>query len=65
VTRALSRRVKPNSLWHIFRWPIAIAAVSTAGLLSALIGDGWADVLSWFLLGALIAVMVMAWMRGR
>lgn len=34
----------------IFRWPVVVAVMTAAGLLSALVGDdGW-DALSWALL---------------
>jgi len=45
------------SMW---RWPVVIGAVSLVGLLSALLGDGWADALSW----ALLAVPVVLSLRG-
>jgi uncharacterized membrane protein YjjP (DUF1212 family) len=64
MTRPLDRPGSPNSLRRVFRWPILIAAASIAGLLSALIGDGWADMLSWALLGGLVIVMAVAWRRG-
>ncbi|MFW2455876.1 hypothetical protein [Methyloversatilis discipulorum] len=34
----------------IFRWPLLIAALTAAGLLSALVGDEAWDALSWALL---------------
>jgi uncharacterized membrane protein YjjP (DUF1212 family) len=64
MSRHPSRPALPNGLWHVFRWPTLLAATSLAGLLSALIGDGWADVLSWFLLGSLIVVIAVAWKRA-
>lgn len=63
MTRRSSRPAASYSQWGIFRWPIVIGSATVIGLLSALIGDGWADALSWVLLGALIAVMVIAWTR--
>ena len=53
----------PRSLWRIFRAPLLLAVVSGGGLLSALVGDGAWDVLSWLLLGGLIAVVVRALTR--
>lgn len=53
----------PRSLWRIFRAPLLLAVVSGGGLLSALVGDGAWDVLSWLLLGGPIAVMVRALTR--
>jgi uncharacterized membrane protein YjjP (DUF1212 family) len=37
--------------WRIFRWPLTVGIASVAGLVSALVGDGWYDVVSWLLLG--------------
>lgn len=59
------RSGRANSLWGIFRWPIVIAVASIGGLVSALVGNGWADVLSWLLLGGMIVVMAIAWRGGR
>ncbi|MFT4025805.1 MAG: hypothetical protein QM676_03225 [Novosphingobium sp.] len=64
MSRFPSRSDKANSLWRIFRWPTLIAMATIAGLLSALVGDSWADMVSWFLLGTLIVVMVFAWFRA-
>ncbi|SDE82023.1 PepSY-associated TM helix domain-containing protein [Terriglobus roseus] len=41
---------RPRSSLQIYRWPIVLAITSLCGLLSALIGDGWWDALSWCLL---------------
>lgn len=40
-----------QSLWMIFRWPLLIGVASIVGLVSALVGDGAWDVLSWATLG--------------
>jgi uncharacterized membrane protein YjjP (DUF1212 family) len=51
----------PRNGWQIFRWPLAIGIAGIVGLVSALIGDGWHDALSWLLLGgtaALIAILL-------
>jgi hypothetical protein len=53
------------TLWRTFRWPLAIAFTSVVGLLSALLGDGWRDAVSWLTLGGLVAFMAEAWRRGR
>ena len=39
-----------RTLGHIFAAPVAIGVLSTAGLLAALVGDGWWDAVSWLLL---------------
>jgi hypothetical protein len=48
-----------NSLRAIFAWPLAVAVLSTLGLVSALTGDGWRDAVSWLGLGA--PVLAVAW----
>ena len=34
------------SLWQIFRWPLAIGALTLTGLISGLVSDSWGDVLA-------------------
>lgn len=48
---------------RIFRVPVAIGIVSTAGLLSALIGDGAFDALSWVALGLPLGLVGWYWAR--
>ena len=50
---AMTRR----SLPRIFAWPIVFAVMSVAGLVSALLGDGLWDWLSWFALGLPVVVI--------
>lgn len=52
-----------RGLWMIFRWPIALAVLSSVGLLSALLGDGFFDVLSWISLGVPLLLIVIVGMR--
>lgn len=52
-----------RGLWMIFRWPLALAVLSTFGLLSALLGDGVYDVLSWISLGVPLLLIVFVGMR--
>ena len=44
---------------RIWGWPLAIAAVSASGLVSALLFDGWGDVWSWLALA--VPAGVCAW----
>ena len=44
---------RSNDTW---RWPIVLGVTSSAGLMSALVADGWADVLAWFGLGLPVIV---------
>ncbi|MGH6614536.1 hypothetical protein [Sphingomonas sp.] len=53
-----------QSSWRIFRWPLAMALANAIGLVAALVGDGWYDLISWATLGGTIVVMIVAW-RGR
>ena len=48
----------------VFAVPLAIAAVSAVGLLSALTGDGWRDVVSWVGLASPVLAVIWA-MRAR
>ena len=45
--------------WRIFRAPLALAALSTIGLLAALLGDGLADLVSWCALGFVVWVALV------
>lgn len=60
----MSAKSAGQGAWRIFRWPLAIALASTVGLISALVGDGPYDVLSWLLLGGTVVIMAEAWRRG-
>lgn len=31
------------SLWRIFRWPLAIGALTLTGLIAGLVSDSWGD----------------------
>ncbi|MFL9582820.1 hypothetical protein [Stenotrophomonas sp. AB1(2024)] len=46
-----------------FTAPAWIAAASVLGLVSALIGDGVFDVVSWVVFAALIGLVVRAWVK--
>jgi hypothetical protein len=48
---------------HVFGVPALLAIASGVGLISALVGDGIWDTLSWFALGAPLAVI--AWFLAR
>lgn len=54
----MSRRA-PGSLARVFAAPAAIAAVSLVGLVSALLGDGLRDWISWAALA--VPLIVIAW----
>ena len=51
-------KVRPG-LWQAYRIPLLLALASLAGLLSALIGDGPFDLLSWVALGGLVALIII------
>lgn len=62
----MTRKRKPaaaKGALAIFAAPMLLAAVSVVGLLSALLGDGVWDAVSWFALAAPVAVI--AWMLYR
>lgn len=56
-----------RGLWMIFRWPLLIGLLAALGLLSALLGDGLYDVVSWLALGLplLVVAAIRAWQRGN
>ena len=47
-----------QTLRQIFAVPAAVAVISLVGLLSALVGDGLWDVLSWLALGLAVVLAV-------
>lgn len=55
----MSRVDTPFRRASIWRAPLALVGVGTVGLLSALVGDGPWDLLSWLALG--LPVAVSAW----
>lgn len=55
--------VRRGLLGRTYLMPLIIAAVSCAGLLFALIGDGMWDYLSWLALGLPVAIGLGFWLR--
>jgi len=55
-----------SDLWRIYRTPAALAALSTIGLVAALVGDGVLDVTGWGLLATplLVAARYLATSQG-
>jgi hypothetical protein len=49
---------RSTSFWRVFGVPILLGLVSAIGLLSALLGDGLCDALSWAALSAPIAIII-------
>jgi hypothetical protein len=52
-------------LWQVWGWPIVVGLLSTAGLVTALVGDGVWDVFSWLALALPVVISGLAWMRSR
>lgn len=44
-------------LWRAYRVPALLGVISIVGLVSALLEDGFFDVVSWLLLGAIVVAM--------
>ncbi|MDC7787405.1 hypothetical protein PQJ75_17475 [Rhodoplanes sp. TEM] len=63
VTTSRRPAVRRDSAARIWAWPIALAVLSSAGLLAALVGDGLLDIVSWLTLG--VPVAVTAWFVAR
>ncbi len=53
----------PKTLRQVFAMPLLLAAFTLIGLLSALLGDGIWDFISWLTLGFLIAVVAYHWLK--
>lgn len=51
--------------WAIFRWPALLALLSTAGLLAALLGDGFWDALGWGLLAPALVLGLQGLLKAR
>lgn len=58
-----NRSIARQSNWRIFRWPLVMALATAIGLVAALVGNGWWDIVSWATLGGTLLVIVAAW-RG-
>lgn len=54
-----------NNLWQVFRIPLLLALLSTAGLLSALLADGIGDITSWLCLGGVTLTGIAFSVRKR
>lgn len=46
-----------TGLWRAFRMPLLLAIASLIGLVSALIGDGLFDLVSWLTFGGLMVMI--------
>ncbi|RAK52748.1 hypothetical protein DJ018_11205 [Phenylobacterium deserti] len=54
---------KSSKLTRTFALPLAIAVASLVGLVSALVGDGAWNAVSWLALAAPVAAVAWAWRR--
>ncbi|AWJ87950.1 hypothetical protein TSH58p_31100 (plasmid) [Azospirillum sp. TSH58] len=55
----------PYRLLAIFGVPMAIALVTTAGLISALLDDGVVDAVSWAALSVPVLTAVWSWRKRK
>ena len=53
------------SLRRGFRMPVILGVITAGGLISALVGDGPWDAVSWIALGLPIAIIGFYGLRGR
>jgi len=56
----MNERTRPVSIW---RAPIILFIISLVGLFSALIADGWGDVVSWLSLAVPVLVIFYYWVK--
>ncbi|MDO1900939.1 hypothetical protein Q2374_29165, partial [Escherichia coli] len=52
-----------RGLWMIFRWRLLLSSLGLFRLLSALLGDGLYDLLSWRALGTPLVLVGWVWLR--
>lgn len=64
MTETGSRR-RGKTVGQVFWVPLLLALISIVGLLSALLGDGLFDLLSWLTLAVPIVVALWYWRPGR
>ncbi|WP_038216699.1 hypothetical protein [Xenophilus azovorans] len=57
------RTAHPQSAGEVFRVPVLLGLATVVGLVSALLGDGPWDALSWLAILAPIAAVALAWRR--
>ncbi|PKM04513.1 MAG: hypothetical protein CVV16_04800 [Gammaproteobacteria bacterium HGW-Gammaproteobacteria-6] len=56
---------RKGSALHIWLWPIVFGLLTAAGLIAALIGDGWWDGASTLALGIVTLVCIRLWLIPR
>lgn len=61
MSKSASRRAR--GLGRVFAIPLLLAAVTLAGLVMGLAGDGANDAISWLLLAVPIGVLAFVWHR--
>lgn len=54
-----------NSFWKVWGIPVLIGICSAIGLLSALTGDGFFDLLSWITLGVPVMITILYLVRTK
>jgi hypothetical protein len=54
-----------RTLGQIFAMPIVVGALSSVGLVAALVGDGWWDAVSWLSLGLPVLLYLFFVMRRK
>lgn len=66
MTAAIKKTARRN-IRQIFAAPLAVAIVSTFGLVAALVGDGWWDATSWAALAVpvLLCLLFLCWQKPR
>jgi amino acid transporter len=54
-----------STFWKVWGIPVIIGICSAVGLLSALTGDGFFDLLSWISLGVPVALTIWYLLRSK
>lgn len=54
-----------KSSGNVWRWPLVINTIVLIGVIGALVGDDWFDIVSWLCLGSSITLIVYAYYLGE
>jgi predicted ABC-type sugar transport system permease subunit len=59
------RKVAHKTVWEVFRAPVLVATITTAGLTFALFGNGLWDAISWLALVVPVLIAIFYWIKRR
>jgi hypothetical protein len=60
-----SSAVAHKTVWEVFRAPVLVATITTAGLTFALFGNGLWDAISWLALAVPVLIAIFYWIKRQ